>query len=429
MQKIIKPGIIEGVVQAPPSKSIMQRLCAAALLHYGKTIIHNPGNCEDDCTAIEIIKRLGAKVNQDSNGKIIIKGNPFLEIQEHISDDPILLNCNESGLSMRMFTPIASLSSKHFVMNGTGSLLQRPIGFFDEVLPPMGVKVITNEGKLPADINGPLIPSDISVDGSVSSQFLTGLLFAFSHKATKQVCINVSNLKSTPYIDLTLEILQIFGCNVVNENYKRFIIHPVLKKECEIEYSVEGDWSGASFMLVAGAIAGKVELKGLSVYSKQADKAIVTALSLAGAQMSVSEDSINVEKPFGNRKLKPFQFNAGDCPDLFPPLAALAACCDGISIIEGASRLLYKESNRAVSLQETFEKIGIKIILQDDYMIIYGGEKITGGEVHSFKDHRIAMACSLLGLISMEPVIINDAEVVGKSYPNFFNDLEMVRKK
>ncbi len=429
MQQIIKPGFIEGIVKAPPSKSVMQRFCAAALLHNGKTIIRNPGVSEDDFAAIEIIKKLGAKVSVDSKGCLIIQGNPDLLLSDFSSDDGFVLDCGESGLSLRMFTAIAAMTSGRFMMQGAGSLLHRPVDFFEDVFPQMGVKTKSNQGKLPLEIVGPIIPSDIKIDGSLSSQFLTGLLFAYSHKIKERVCIEVSNLKSIPYIDLTIEILLKFGYDVVNDNNKNFVLNPVSKTESIIECDVEGDWSGASFLLVAGAIAGKVDVNGLSIYSKQADRSILTALSLAEANLSVSEDSIKVEKPFGSRRLKPFHFNANQCPDLFPPLAALAANCDGISIIEGVNRLLFKESNRAVSIIESFASLGVKIELQDDMMIVHGGHIVTGGQIHSFNDHRIAMACSLLGLIAMEPVKIMDAKVVGKSYPNFFNDLEMIRKK
>jgi 3-phosphoshikimate 1-carboxyvinyltransferase len=293
----------------------------------------------------------------------------------------------------------------------------------------LGVDIVTNNGELPINLKGPLMPFDFQMDGSLSSQFLTGILFAISHKTEKQVNIDVSNLKSAPYIDITLEVLKDFGCDVINENYERFIINPPRKIEKTLICDIEGDWSSASFLLVAGAIAGSIELKGLSLNSKQADRAIITALSLAEARISISDELIKVEKPFGNRKLRPFHFDATHCPDLFPPLVALAAYCDGISIIEGVNRLFHKESNRANSLQETFVKLGVKIILQDDWMIVHGGEAVTGGVIHSFQDHRIAMACSVAGLSAMSAVTVEESEVVKKSYPRFYKDVDLIRKK
>ncbi len=429
MLQVIHPGLIDGKVHATPSKSLMQRYCAAALLHHGKTIIHNAGKSEDDFAALEIIKKLGAKVQISNDGTLTIIGNPDLNLSEGKAEGFIELDCNESGLSLRMFTAIAALCKNKFLLKGRGSLLKRPVDFFDSVFPQFGVQVSTKNGFLPVEIQGPLMTKNITINGALSSQFLTGLLFAFSHKTTQKICIEVKDLKSKPYIDLTLEVLQKFGYDVENENYCRFFINPVFEKESDVECIVEGDWSSASFLLVAGAIAGKVELSGLSVYSKQADRSIITALSMAEANMSVSENLIKTEKPFGNRKLKPFHFDATDCPDLFPPLAVLAANCDGISVIEGVGRLLHKESNRASSLISTFASLGIRIELQDDLMIVYGGSPIKGGEIHSFNDHRIAMAGSVLGIVALQPVKLSDAQVVAKSYPEFFNDLESIIKK
>ena len=429
MNQIVHPRSVNGVIKAPPSKSITQRIFAAGLLHSGKTIVTNVGESEDEWAAMEIIKTLGAKVERTVDGKIIIVGNPHFELGNSFSHEAFSLNCNESGLSLRMFTPIAASSSLVITINGSGSLLRRPIAFFEEMFPLLGVNIVSNEGKLPITVSGPLIPADIDIDGSISSQFLTGMLFAFAHNTKQKVCINVSNLKSAPYIDLTIGVLNSFGYDVQHKNYKRFYVNPVAQLEKTIEYEIEGDWSGASFMLVAGAIAGKVELNGLSVFSKQADKAILAALQMADVQLSISDTSIQASKPFGNRSLKPFHFDANHCPDLFPPLSALAAYCDGISLIEGVNRLTHKESNRAHSLKEAFDNLGVKVELQDDMMLIYGGLGVAGGKVHSYKDHRIAMACSILGLQAHSPVCIEDANVVSKSYPGFYNDLDSIAVK
>ena len=214
---------------------------------------------------------------------------------------------------------------------------------------------------------------------------------------------------------------------MIKPNYKKFIVNPVNRSsQSTIENEVEVDWSAASFMLVAGAIAGSVELHGLSLHSRQADKAILTALQMAEVQMSITDKSISASKPFGNRKLKPFHFDANHCPDLFPPLAVLAAYCDGISVIEGVNRLTYKESNRAQSLKEVLGILGVKVELQEDSMLIFGGSEIAGGKVHSCNDHRIAMACAVIALHAQMPVSIEDADVVSKSYPRFYSDLESI---
>jgi 3-phosphoshikimate 1-carboxyvinyltransferase len=269
-----------------------------------------------------------------------------------------------------------------------------------------------------------LQPGNIEIDGSLSSQFLTGLLFAFSAAQASDVTISVNNLNSKPYIDLTLQVMKDFGMAIpVNNNYQSFSFASVDTRQStaqQLTYAVEGDWSGGAFLLVAGAIAGDIIVKGLNVFSTQADKAILQAIMQSGANISIEENQIQVRKS----RLKPFHFNATDCPDLFPPLVALAAYCDGTTVIEGVHRLTHKESNRALTLQEEFAKMGVEITFQDDFMLIRGGEKLTGAEVHSRHDHRIAMACAVAALGAEGDVIIEEAEAVNKSYPQFWEHLQ-----
>jgi 3-phosphoshikimate 1-carboxyvinyltransferase len=278
---------------------------------------------------------------------------------------------------------------------------------------------------LPLTIKGPLEPKNIQVDGSLSSQFLTGLLFAFSAAEAKDVTISVTNLASKPYVDLTLEILKKFGLKTpINNNYTSFYFDQkdAITQVENIEYTVEGDWSGGAFLLVAGALNGNIHVKGLDPDSVQADKAILQALTPAGAVMNVTKTSISIEKS----TLKAFHFNATDCPDLFPPLVALAAYCTGTTTIEGVHRLTHKESNRALTLQEEFHKMGVTIKLQDDLMLIDGGGSVKSAPVHSRHDHRIAMACAVAALNGEGVVTIEEAEAINKSYPNFYQHLQQL---
>ncbi|MFY8166010.1 MAG: 3-phosphoshikimate 1-carboxyvinyltransferase, partial [Sediminibacterium sp.] len=190
-----------------------------------------------------------------------------------------------------------------------------------------------------------------------------------------------------------------------------------------IEYTVEGDWSGAAFLLVAGAIAGPIKIKGLQLDSTQADKAVLQALQSANATISYEKDGIFIGPNALNNELVAFEFDATDCPDLFPPLVALAANCKGISKISGVSRLAHKESDRGITLQTEFKKLGIQIELKGDIMWIHGGTGIQASTVFSQHDHRIAMACSIAALNSNGPVEITDAEAVNKSYTDFFEHL------
>ena len=418
----INPSFISGTIVAPASKSSMQRACALALLADVETTLINPGKSNDDLAALDIIQKLGAKILQKEDGTLQIKSsqNPPLG-----GGGAGVIHCGESGLGIRMFTPIAALSSLPITITGTGSLLKRPMHFFDEIFPKLGISIKSNNGHLPINIKGPLQPADITIDGSLSSQFLTGLLIAFAKAATKPVTISVNDLKSKPYIDLTLQMMKQFRYEVENENYEKFTLNPKPLNPKPLNYTVEGDWSSAAFLLVSGAVAGGLTLTGLDVFSTQADKAILKALMDCGTNISIEEQKISINTPLGSGG-KAFHFNATDCPDLFPPLVALAAYCNGTTVIEGVSRLQHKESNRAITLQEEFLKMGVEIILQDDLMMIKGGQGVKGAKVFSHHDHRIAMACAVAALQADGAIMIEDAEAVNKSYPQFYEDLKLL---
>jgi len=411
----IHPSTIKGNIQAPASKSSMQRACAAALVKTGTSIINNPGYSNDDRAALQVIQQLGATV-QNENNRIIISSKGI-----HATTNEI--NCGESGLGIRMFTPLIALTNFPININGEGSLLQRPMQFFDAIFPELNVQIKSNNGKLPIQVKGPLQPANITVDGHLSSQFLTGLLMAFSAAHAQNVTITVNNLKSRPYIDLTLKVMQHFCLKTPhNKHYESFYFDTSSHNAAQnvvVEYIVEGDWSGAAFLLVAGAIAGNITVKGLDVDSVQADKAILQALMDAGAIMSIETQQIHIQQG----PLSAFHFNATDCPDLFPPLVALAAYCKGTTVIEGIERLAYKESNRALTLQQEFAKLGVTIKLQDDLMLVEGGNEIKAANVSSHHDHRIAMACALAALKANGAVEINDAEAINKSYPDFYHHI------
>lgn len=420
MEVKIQPSSIQGTIQASASKSSMQRACAAALLVNGKTIIQNPGFSHDDKAAIAMVEALGAECMM-LNSELIINSNGVKPISKNI-------NIGESGLGLRMFTPIIALSNEAVFVNGKGSLLTRPMDFFNEIFPQLDVKFSNNNGKLPFEIQGPLNPKNITIDGSLSSQFLTGLLMAYSANITNEVTITVNNLNSKPYIDLTLDVMKNFGMNMPeNKNYEKFIFHKSDLTEQTIDevktYTVEGDWSGAAFLLVAGAIAGSITVKGLDMMSTQADNAIIDVLISTDANIAIEAKAIKIHKS----ELKAFDFDATDCPDLFPPLVALAAYCNGNSSIKGVSRLMHKESNRALTLQEEFGKMGVEIELENDLMIVKGGSIVKGAVVNSHNDHRIAMSCAVAALAAKGETIIKQANAINKSYPSFYEDLNKLK--
>ena len=419
MKVFIQPATISGNVHAPASKSSMQRACAAALVRKGESIIRNPGKSNDDKAGLNVIKTLGAIIKDLEDGSLQI-------LSEGVKPILNMVNNGEAGLGIRMFTPIVALSEDEMIINGEGSLLTRPMDFFDEVLPQLDVEIISNNGKLPIKLKGPLQPKNIEIDGSLSSQFLTGLLLAYAALDAKNATIKVNNLKSKPYIDLTLSVMESFLLKVPeNRDYKEFYFDetPVIDRDDFVDYTVEGDWSGGAFLLVAGAVAGTIKVAGLDIASTQADKKILEALENCGADVFMNEKEIIITS---SNTLNAFEFDATDCPDLFPPLAALAACCKGITKITGVHRLTHKESNRALTIQEELSKMNITVELNDNVMLIEGAENIITANVHSHHDHRIAMMCAVLALKANGETVIEEAEAVNKSYPDFYNHLQQL---
>ncbi|MCL2155922.1 MAG: 3-phosphoshikimate 1-carboxyvinyltransferase [Leptospirales bacterium] len=411
MKRYVYPSKLEGSIQAPPSKSFMQRVIAAALLAEGESLIANPSLCEDSISALSVAEGLGASIMKNSD-VVIIKGGINLK-----SD---LLNCGESGLCIRMFTPIAALTGQRVVLTGRGSLTKRPVSRIEEGLMSLGVSIKSNAGLLPIEVSSVLKGGYAEIDGSLSSQFLTGLLMALP-AAEKDSVIKVKNLTSKKYIDMTIEVLKDFCIDIENHEYEEFIIKGGQSYKAN-KIEIEGDWSGAAFMLCAGAIAGDVIISGLNLDSSQPDREIITALKQCGADVNIGKDFVRVSK----KNLTGFEFDADDCPDLIPPLAALALHCKGESIIKGAARLKDKESNRGDALKSEFEKLcGIDrgIIRIDNNRMIINGSDIAGGEINSHGDHRIAMACAIACLNSSGRVAIENAECVNKSYNSFFNNL------
>ncbi len=410
MERYVDPSEVNGTVNAPTSKSMTQRAIAAALLADGESIIQNPSYCDDSLAAMSMAVGLGARVEPQVN-ELKIVGSATLKESK--------LNCGESGLAIRMFSPIAALYQAEITLVGANSLKKRPMFMIEEALNQLGVKCTSTGGFLPLTIQGPLIGGYCEIDGSVSSQLLTGLLMALP-LASKSSEIRVSNLKSKPYIDMTIQILKYFGINVENKEYSLFHI-PGNQKYIPNHYTVEGDWSGGAFLLVAAAINGNLSIKGLHRDSLQSDVSIIKVLEKAGARMIFSENKIEISKTV----LKSFDFDATESPDLFPPLVALASYCEGVSSIKGVSRLIFKESDRAKTLQEEFAKLKVRIVISDDTMFVTGSQPHSA-RVESHDDHRIAMALAVSALGAKGRVYIRDSQCVAKSYPGFFDDLRQL---
>ncbi len=411
--KIIYPTEVQGTIVPPASKSVMQRAIAIAALAQGTSYLHGYSSSNDSDAALKIAENLGSTVSVDGENVTIVGGlNP--KSKE--------LNCGEAGLGIRMFTPVASLWKEPITLQGEGSLKTRPVSVLEAPLRQLGVQIETNNGFVPVQVCGPMVGGNAEVDGSLSSQILTGLLIAAPY-AQKDVVLQVTDLKSKPYIDITIDMMRKFGVKVDREEYVTFRI-PAGQSYKAMDFVVEGDWSGASFLLVAGALRGNITVKNISMSSCQADKAIVEALQKVGANIVLGENEISVS----SNELRAFEFDATECPDLFPPLVSLAAHCKGVTTIKGVSRLAHKESNRALVLQKEFAKLGTRIECTDDEMFVYGGT-LRGGKMHANNDHRIAMAGAVAALLATEPVEVENPECVAKSYPGFWDDLSFMTKK
>ena len=409
MKITVRPSSISGEVTAPASKSLTQRAIAAGLLASGTTVVRNPSFCNDSLAAIKMAEALGAIVSTDEDMITVKAGlRPA---------SPVTLHCGESGLAMRMFAPIATALGSQTIITGEGSLTRRPVGMIGEALSQFGVTVTTNNGFLPMTISGKINGGSATIDGSTGSQLLTGLLMALPLLKSDSE-LTVHHLKSKPYISLTQQLLSDFGIKVENHEFKRFNI-PGNQLYRAHEYTVEGDWSSAAFLLVAGAVAGEVTVSNLKCDSAQADRMVLDALIKAGVKLTKQDNQVKTARS----DLKAFTFDATDSPDLFPPLAALSSYCRGISRIKGVSRLAHKESDRSKAIIQVLNELHINAYVEGDSMFIEGGD-VRGTGVSSHNDHRIVMMEAVMALGCRGDVGITGAEAVSKSYPEFFEALQ-----
>lgn len=386
-----------GAIDAPASKSYAQRAILASYLSQMQGVsganVVNLGNSDD------VIALSGAVEALVSGADVI--------------------NIGESGLACRLLVPLMPLMGRRMEVEGRGTILVRSMADMLDDMRGMGVEVEDNGGRLPIVVEGNYQGTEFEVDGAGGSQFLSGLLFALPLRSEDSIVV-VKDLKSRPYVDMTLEVLEAYGVEIENRDYREFYIKGG-QKFGAVDYVVEGDWSGASTILVAGAVLGSVVVKGLKRDSRQADAALVEVLEMVGARVEWGGDGdLKVSKG----ELKGFEFDATNCPDLFCALVTLAVFCRGETRILGAKRLFNKESNRAEALVEEFGKMGASVSVEGDVMIIEGERGLKGAKIDSRNDHRIAMACAVAGLAAEGRTVIENAQCVAKSYGDFYKDLE-----
>jgi 3-phosphoshikimate 1-carboxyvinyltransferase len=415
----------------------MQRAIACALLASGEgasgeSILRSPSRSADCLAALAVARALGAFI-EDRGDVVAIRGVAAATRGARGGPAPgeRRLPCGESGLSIRMFSPIAALFGGETLLEAEGSLRRRPVGMIAPPLIELGASCETTAGLPPVRVRGPLRGGKVKVDGSVSSQLLSGLLIALP-LAEGDSEIHVEGLASRGYVDLTLSTMRAFGVLAERDaEFERFRL-PGGQRYRGADFAIEGDWSGAAFLLVAGAIAARaapLRVEGLDPSSCQPDRAILEALRASGAAVEASGGAIAVRR----EGLRHFDFDATDCPDLFPPLVVLAAACEGETRIRGAERLRGKESDRAAALSEEFCALGVTVLVEGDLMTVRGrgldGRGVLGGgRVDSRGDHRIAMAAAVASLITSGPVDVEGAECVAKSWPSFYDDLAAVAR-
>lgn len=415
MKKWISPGKYKGLVQIPSSKSDSQRAILAAALANGNSKLMHVGASKDEQAMLTAVQGLGAKIIEKQNNFLILEGISDFPLQAHVT-------LGESGLGTRLMTSVLASNQGVFTLTGEGSLLLRPMDFFTEFLPKFGAQVTSLEGKLPLTIQGPMQGATVEIDGSLSSQFLSGLLMALPRVEGTSL-LKVTDLKSIPYIQMTLHTLAQFGIQISQTDFSEFTISGG-QNYTACTYEIEGDWSSASCWLVASALGQKIHVSGLNRHSLQADILILKAFEKANCQVEIGADYIAIH---GENRI-PFEFDANHCPDLFPALVCLAAFTPGISKIKGLGRLKHKESDRGLALQLEYKKLGIEISFVHDEMWIYGKKQVeVKGVFSAHNDHRIAMSLAVSGMFSNREMEISQAESVAKSYPGFWETFSRLR--
>jgi 3-phosphoshikimate 1-carboxyvinyltransferase len=404
----------EGIVKIPPSKSISHRALICAALA-GQSLVKNLGFSKDVQATLNCLKAMGAQFSEQ-NAKTLIEK----PISNPVADT--VLDCGESGSTLRFLLPLALVFGVPLSFTGQGRLLERPLGEYLSRLTEKGGHFDTEKGFI--HVSGSLHAGVFKLSGQISSQFVTGLLMALPLLKEDSEIIITSELESKAYVDLTVNVMQSFGVIIENRGYKHFIIKGGQSyKPCS--YEVEGDFSAAAFFLVASALGCKVSCVGLNPASLQGDRAIIDIIKNCGGQVSFNEAG---EFTATAAKLKAVSVDVKDIPDLVPPLTALLCFCEGESKITGAARLRFKESDRLHALATQFNALGAKIEELEDELIITGVEYLKGGVIDPHNDHRIAMAVAVASIKSTGLVKIAEPECVAKSYPAFWQDFCRIAK-
>lgn len=417
MEVRIKRSKVQGVVAAPPSKSYTQRAVACALLADGTTEILNPSRSEDALSALRAAEMLGASVK---------RGETAWEVSSHGIETPDdIVDCGGSATAMRFFTALSALAPGATVLTGDATLRRRPMDGLISALNSLGARCFSTKGDgMPplVVLGGGIVGGEAVIRGDVSSQFISALIIACT-KSEKGAAIRLSSsLESKHYVEMTIYALECFGGRCETDFMAGVFKVPSRQSLMPCKFPVEGDYSSAAFMLAAGILAGDVEVRGTAPLSRQGDRIIVEIMQRMGGKVSPTEGGLRARES----SIKGVELDATNVPDLVPVVAAMASKADGETVIRGIRRLRYKESDRVAAISEAIGSMGGYVRSEEDVLAVSGGRGTRGTEIDPRNDHRIAMACAILGLASEGETVIRNAECVSKSYPSFFDDLRSI---
>lgn len=407
----ITPSTLSGEVTVPPSKSAAHRNIICAALTNGESVISPACHSEDIDATISCVTALGAQI-KEKNNSFYITGIDRNEIK----NKAVTLDCSESGSTLRFMLPLAAALGANATFIGHGRLPDRPIDALTDILNENGVECSSNS--LPLTISGILSPNEYKISGNISSQYLTGLLFAIALNGGSATL--TTELQSSGYVDLTTRIMSDFGVQIT----KNANIYTAKGNFSPINSWIEGDWSQACFFLSAAALGGKTVLNGLDLNSTQGDKSVIELYKSFGTEIKTEQSQIIAK----GKNLNAIEINCSDIPDAVPALAIVAAMAEGTTVIRGGERLRFKETDRIKTVVDGLTAMGIKVEELPDGMIITGG-KAKGGKVYGTGDHRIVMAFSVLAAYAEGPTVIEGYKAINKSYPTFFEDFKRLGGK
>lgn len=409
---VISPSVIRGTLTPPPSKSAAHRLLIAAALAGGGRVRGLSLSADMEAT-LRAVRGLGVSVRLDGDAACFSPAPPSS------SPSPLPVDCGESGSTLRFLIPLYAARGIPAVFTGHGRLPERPLGVYADCLPPHGVTLSAASG-LPLTVTGRLTGGDFALPGDVSSQFITGLLFALPLCREDSRIRLTTPLESAGYVDMTLQVLRQAGIRVKPLEDGWFI--PGSQTYRPLDTAVESDWSQAAFLLAAGALGGEVTLTGLNPASAQGDREALSLFRRFGAAVEEAPGRITCRKA----PLHGIDIDAAQIPDLVPVLAVTAALADGVTHITGAARLRLKESDRLAAVADGIRRLGGRVEESPDSLTITGVSRLAGGRAEGYNDHRIVMALSMAALGCEAPVTVTDAQSVAKSWPAFFEDYRAI---